>query len=98
MNKELLNAKMKLLAAMYEDKGVWDDMDEFDENFTNVFGTEGATYFTWDDQGDSFVADEMFDTIMDTVMDLENKGKKVTAKWSDYLGTDEILVCVIAYK
>lgn len=101
MDKQLLNAKMELLRAMYEDKEVWADgsVDDFDENFTNVFGTEDvATYFTWDDQNDTFVADEMFDAVMSTIMDLQNEGKKVTSSWSGYLGTDDILVCVLAYK
>ena len=57
MNKELLEAKMKLLAAMYEDKDVWEDMDEFDDNFNNVFtgyNENDVIYFTWDDQNDTF--------------------------------------------
>lgn len=101
MNKELLEAKMKLLAAMYDDKDVWEDMDEFDDNFNNVFtgyNEDDVIYFTWDDQNDTFELSKVFDTIFNEIAEHQAQGKQLAATWNGYMGTDDILVLVIAFK
>lgn len=98
MDQKLLDAKMTLLADIYDNKDVWNDDETFYDDFNNVFVDKNATYLTWDDQGDDFDAAAMFETIADTVRDIESNGKKVQSTWSGYMGTDDILVCVITYK
>lgn len=101
MDKKLLDDKMELLATIYEQKEVYEDMDEFDDRFNDVFAghnEDDVIYFTWDDQNDTFSLRKTFLTVFSEIAEHQAQGKQLAATWCDYLGLDDILVLVVTFK
>lgn len=97
MNQELLNAKMRLFCDMYEHKGIWDDMEQTEKNFKNVFvgHWDDVLCYTFDDRASGFSLYSAFDTVLDEIKYSE---RKIASTWIDYVGCDGIFMVVIALK
>lgn len=97
MNQELLNNKMRLFCAMYEHKGIWDDMEQTESDFKNVFvgHKDDVLYYTFDDKDGSF---DLCDAVCTIVDEIKSSDKKIAATWAGYVGCDGKLMVVIALK
>ena len=103
MTKEQFDKKVQELSKAMEDVEIFEygQFDEgedlFDDKACELFG-EDFVYMRWDDQSDCFDTGAAFDTLLDTMKNLSDKGKKIENYYMGYMGADDILVIIVTYK
>lgn len=97
MNQELLNAKMRLFCLVYENKSIWDDMEQTEKNFENIFvgHKNDVLYYTFDDRDSGFSLCSAFSTVL---YEIKSSNRKIASTWVGYVGQDSKLMAVIALK
>lgn len=96
MAKKDLYAKLEKIFSKCSSDYIYDDMDEFDELFTKEFGEDNATYVTFEPESDTYDAEDAAIEYVETCISLQNRGKKITAVASEFLG--DVLVTVISFE
>lgn len=96
MTKKDLYTKLDKVYDKCSSDYIYDDMDEFDELFTKEFGEDKATYVTFEPENDTYDAEDAANEYVETCISLQNRGKKITAVASEYLG--DVLVTVISFE
>lgn len=96
MNQELLDDKMKLFCAMYENKSIWRNPKQTMDNFKNVFvgHWDDVLFHTFDDRDASFDLCGAFTAVLDKI---KSSNRKITASWIGYVGVRDVVI-VIALK